>query len=155
MIGDRNGTLDMSRRLSELEKHDTCHGNICGVREVERDVEGGGAVLGRGDPILLIFSVGDLAVGHCSASLNLEERPADWSTDKVALERSNLSCNFIHSRVSLRSDGFIAGSNGFLLFLTHILLDFSGLWEVCCGNGESDIPIRHPCLLYTSDAADE
>ena len=141
----------MSRGLFELKKHDTCHRDICGVLEVEGDVEVGGAILGRCDPIFLIFSVGDLAVLNCSTSLNLEERPADWSTNKVALERSNLSCNFIHSRVSLRSNGFIAGSNGFLLLLTHILLDFSGLWEVCCGNGESDIPIRHPLVTRQAE----
>ena len=141
----------MSRGFFELKKHDTCHRDVGGVLEVEGDVEVGGAVLGRCDPILLVFSVGDLAVLNNATSLNLEERPADWSTDKVALELSNLSCNFIHSRVSLRPDRFIAGSHGFLLLLTHVLLDFGGLWEVCCGNGESDIPIGHPLVTRQAE----
>ena len=148
MISDRNGTLDMSRGFFELKKHDTCHRDIGGVLEVEGDVEVGGAILGRCNPIFLIFSVWDLTVLNCSTSLNLEERPADWSTDKVALELSNLSCNFIHSRVSLHSDSFIVGSDGILFLLTHALLDFGGLWEVCSRNGESDIPIWHPLVTW-------
>ena len=41
MVGSRDGTLNHTRRVLELEKHDARHGDISLVVEVEREEEGG------------------------------------------------------------------------------------------------------------------
>lgn len=69
VVASRDGASDVADGFFELEEHDPSHGNVCRVHEIEGHVEGSLASSRRSDPVLLVFSVLDLALGDSSASL--------------------------------------------------------------------------------------
>lgn len=135
MVADRNGVFDVTLSILELEQDDAGKLDVRRRRKVECKEEGDLVLVATQNPILLVFSVRDLAAAHLLVTLHLHEGLADWGSDKVALKLSNFGGDLFDSGRSLSTHLFVAGTNSYLFLLRHALLDFLGLWEVTCADG--------------------
>lgn len=87
----------MANCVLELEKHDAGEENVGLSGEVERVEEGHLTARISQDPVLLVFSVRDLAAVNFLIVLHLEKCAADGCTDKVALELGDLCGDLLDS----------------------------------------------------------
>ncbi len=83
------------------------------------------------DPVFLIFSVRDFAISDGLSGCKSQKGFANRSSNEIALELGELSCNHIDSSLALVSDLLVCSTNLFLLVLRHALLHFLSLGEVC------------------------
>ena len=137
--GDRS--LYVTRGILEFDEHDASHWDICGVGEVACEVERSGSSFRRGDPVLLIFSVGHLTLVYSAACLHLQESFSDWSTNEVSLELGNLCRDLIDGSLALGTYSFILLADSLSLLITHTFLDLGGFWEVLSADLKCHVPI--------------
>ena len=146
MVRARDGTPDVSHGVLELSEHDMSHGDVNSIIKVEGEVDGGASWCVGRDPILLNFSVRDLAVRWLTTRLYSKESLSNGSSNEVSLKLGNLVGDLIDLNLSLSSDLLIALTNLLLLLVCHSSLHFLGLWEVRCRDRKSKIPVGHPLV---------
>ena len=129
---------------NELVQHDASHDLVLMIVETKTDVKRCGAGFRTGHPVLLIFSVRNLAALHRLVGLDLEEGSADGGADEVALELADLVRDLVNPLAPFHPLLLVALAHCLSLLFRHVLLDFGGLGHVGRGDAERDIPAWQP-----------